>query len=95
MKKIIIFILFIPFILFAQISPGELSSAHKELEGMSNCTKCHVLGEKVYNSKCLDCHKEIKKLIEQKRGYHAGKDVLGKDCYACHGEHFGRDFHIL
>jgi len=43
----------------------------------------------------LDCHKEIKKLIEQKRGYHAGKDVLGKDCYACHGEHFGRDFHIV
>ncbi len=48
---------------FAQISPGELSKAHSHLEGLTNCTKCHVLGEKETTSKCLDCHKEIKKLI--------------------------------
>ena len=30
----------------AQISPGELTKSHAHLEGMLNCTKCHVLGDK-------------------------------------------------
>ncbi len=36
-----------PQFVYGQISPGDLSNAHKDLEGMSNCTKCHVLGDKV------------------------------------------------
>ena len=52
----------------AQISPGDLSASHSELEGMANCTKCHVLGGKVANDKCLDCHKELKARIDQKKG---------------------------
>lgn len=76
----------------AQISPGELSKSHAHLEGISNCTKCHVLGEKETTSKCLECHKEIKNLITLKKGYHASAEVKDKKCASCHGEHFGREF---
>ena len=79
---------------FSQISPGELSTAHAHLEGISNCTKCHVLGEKETTSKCLECHSEIKNLINAKKGYHASKEVNGKKCASCHGEHFGLEFRI-
>lgn len=79
----------------AQISPGELTKAHAGLEGMSNCTKCHVLGEQVYNSKCLDCHTEVKTLINAGRGYHASSEVKGKNCWSCHSEHHGREFQIV
>jgi len=94
----IIFILFPVFFsgnVFAQISPGELSNAHANLEGLTNCTKCHVLGEKETTSKCLECHKEIKNLISEKKGYHASSEVQGKKCAECHGEHFGRDFQLV
>ena len=50
--------------LFAQISPGDLAQPHAHLEGMSNCTKCHILGEKVSNDLCLDCHTELKTRID-------------------------------
>ncbi len=83
------------FPLLGQISPGDLTTAHSKLEGMSNCTKCHVLGEKVVNSKCLDCHKEINYLMKKGKGYHSSSDVRGKDCLKCHSEHNGRDFKII
>lgn len=79
----------------AQISPGDLSKPHAHLEGMANCTKCHVLGDKVTNAKCLDCHKEIKSRVDQGKGYHASTDVSGKDCFSCHSEHHGRNFQIV
>lgn len=79
----------------AQLSPGELSKAHAHLDGLSNCTQCHVLGEKETTSKCLACHKEINTLIGQNKGYHASTDVKGKKCAVCHGEHFGPDFKVI
>jgi hypothetical protein len=79
----------------AQISPGDLSTPHAHLEGMMNCTKCHVLGDKVTNEKCLECHKEIKSRTDQKKGYHASSEVIGKDCFTCHSEHHGRKFEIV
>jgi hypothetical protein len=95
----VIEILFAAFIfnfsLFAQISPGELSNAHANFEGMHHCTNCHQLGEKVLNSKCLECHKEIKFLINANRGYHASSDVAKKACASCHNEHHGRKFKII
>lgn len=55
MKKIIIEIFVFSLILnagiFAQLSPGELSKPHSKLEGLSNCTKCHELGEQVKKRK--------------------------------------------
>ncbi len=81
--------------LSAQISPGELTTAHKSLEGISNCTKCHILGEKVDNQKCLDCHNEINELINLNKGYHSSTEIKNEDCFKCHGEHFGRDFTLI
>lgn len=79
-------------LLYGQLSPGDLASAHAHLEGMSNCTQCHDLGKKVSNQKCLDCHSEIERLMNQNRGYHASKVVATKDCYDCHSDHHGRGF---
>ncbi len=79
---------------FSQLSPGDLSKAHAPLEGLNNCTKCHVLGQKETTANCLKCHTEIQQLIDKKQGYHASTDVKGKNCAECHGEHFGRDFKI-
>lgn len=82
-------------LLQAQVSPGKLTSAHSDLEGLSNCTKCHELGEAVTNRKCLDCHTEINILMEAGRGFHSGSDVKDAKCIDCHGEHFGRNFEIV
>ena len=79
----------------AQISPGKLVSAHAKLEGISNCTTCHELGNKVTIEKCLECHKEIKSLINQGKGYHISVNVKGKDCFVCHSDHHGLNFQIV
>lgn len=80
---------------FSQISPGELCKAHADLEGVSNCTKCHTVGNKVSREKCLECHTEIKANIDAKKGYHASSDVVGKNCAVCHSDHHGRDFQVI
>lgn len=77
---------------FSQISPGDLIQGHADIEGVFNCTKCHDLGEKVSNNKCLDCHEIIADLMEQQRGYHASEEVTQKDCFECHSDHHGRNF---
>lgn len=79
----------------AQISPGELTRAHAHLEGLTNCTKCHILGQKGTTQKCLECHTEIKNLMDAKKGYHASSEAKGKACRDCHGEHFGRNYQII
>jgi hypothetical protein len=79
----------------AQISPGDLSSPHAHLEGISNCTKCHVLGNKVSDEKCLICHTEIKDRITQQKGYHVSSDVKGKQCIVCHNDHHGKNFQLI
>jgi len=81
--------------LIAQISPGELSNTHAYLEGVSNCTKCHTVGNKVTREKCLFCHQIIKTNILARKGYHASKEVSGKECVVCHNEHHGRNFQII
>jgi hypothetical protein len=98
MKKIILFVtvsLIFSAKSFAQLSPGELSKAHANLEGLSNCTKCHELGDQVRKEKCLSCHKEIKQLINNNRGYHSSAEVKRKDCWKCHSEHNGRNFQVV
>jgi len=80
---------------YAQLSPGDLTDAHAKWEGMSNCTQCHDLGNKVTNAKCLNCHKEMKSLISKNQGFHASKEVKGQDCFKCHSEHHGRKFEMV
>ncbi|HRY99427.1 MAG TPA: cytochrome c3 family protein [Bacteroidales bacterium] len=79
----------------AQISPGPLAQAHAHLEGMANCTRCHSLGNKVTNEKCLACHTPIRDRVSRNKGYHAGAEVKGKMCYTCHNDHHGRNFQII
>jgi hypothetical protein len=81
--------------LSAQLSPGDLSQSHQHLTGLSNCTKCHVLGDKVSNKKCLDCHLDIGIRINENRGYHASAGVSGKECIECHSDHHGKNFQLI
>ena len=80
---------------YGQISPGDLTNAHSELEGMSNCTLCHDIGKKVSNNKCLECHTEIRSLLRNNQGYHSNNTVKNKDCFECHSEHHGRNFEMI
>ena len=79
----------------AQISPGPLASVHSHLEGLSNCTKCHDLGDKVTNARCLACHTELKARIDQNKGYHSSSAIRGKSCVSCHNDHHGLNFQII
>jgi hypothetical protein len=79
----------------AQISPGDLSSYHSNLEGISKCTLCHVLGNKVTNDKCLACHSEIKERIDGQKGYHVSSEVKGNECIKCHSDHHGKNFQMI
>ncbi|MEM7656496.1 MAG: cytochrome c3 family protein, partial [Bacteroidota bacterium] len=79
----------------AQLSPGDLTQAHAELEGLRNCTLCHDLGNKVSSQKCLDCHKDIQSLLDGNHGYHANQQVRAQECIACHSEHHGRKFDMV
>jgi Cytochrome c3 len=97
MRKIVIIVVFLlsALSLNAQLSPGDLSNLHAHLEGMSNCTQCHVLGNKVANEKCLLCHTEIQSRINLQKGYHSSVDVKGKECFSCHSEHNGKNFQLI
>jgi len=80
---------------YAQISPGDLSEAHSHLEGMSHCTDCHTLGEKVSNDKCLNCHTLLKERVINSLGFHSSKEISGKECIVCHSDHHGRKFEMI
>lgn len=96
-RKFALIILLLSFILKVQrqISPGELAEPHAHLEGISNCTQCHELGEKVSDAKCLACHKEVKSRIDQKKGFHSSPEASSKSCTVCHNDHHGRKFEIV
>jgi len=77
------------------ISPGELSEAHSELEGIRSCTSCHQLrSQGIEAGLCLDCHVPLRSRIESGEGYHVATDATA-DCARCHKEHFGRDFALV
>ena len=80
---------------YGQISPGDLTNSHSNLEGMSNCTQCHDIGRKVTNAKCLACHTEIQSGIDRNKGYHVSPEVIKQDCFECHSEHHGRNFEMI
>jgi len=93
--SVLVFAVFSGLPAYAQISPGALSKVHSHLEGMSNCTKCHTLGDKVSNDKCLACHTELKTRIDQKKGYLVSAEVKRKQCASCHNDHHGLTFQII
>ncbi len=75
-------------------SPGDLARPHADLEGLTNCTKCHDSGDRLNNDKCLACHKEIKRRVAKKQGYHGGPIRL-KSCAECHYDHKGRNAELV
>ena len=79
--------------LSAQLSPGDLANAHKNLEGLENCTKCHEIGKKVLPEKCLDCHKPLRERINANKGLHA--QAAYRNCVDCHADHHGRDYQLI
>lgn len=80
----------------AQLSPGDLAEPHASLEGITNCTRCHELGEGPSADKCLACHTLIQQRLDNERGYH--HRVVNEDglaCFDCHSDHAGRDFDLV
>jgi hypothetical protein len=82
---------------WAQISPGPLSRAHTQLEGLTKCLSCHEAGEQLSNNKCLKCHTAIAVRLEDKRGLHANIMTSAPDrsCASCHSEHNGKEFALI
>ena len=77
------------------ISPGALSEAHAQLEGIRSCTSCHQLRSKGIDAGlCLDCHEPLRSRIRARRGYHVAEGATD-DCARCHKEHFGREFSLV
>lgn len=76
-------------------SPGPLSQAHANLEGLVNCTQCHVAGSRLSNDTCLSCHAELKDRLAKKTGFHGRLTPEQLSCQKCHHEHQGRDFHLV
>ncbi len=93
LKPITLFLLLFTVIARAQLSPGDLHHSHAGLEGVENCTKCHVSGKKLSSQKCLTCHTLLKSEIQAGKGLHAGKDF--KNCASCHVEHQGRNYDLI
>ena len=94
-RAAVLVLLLAPLVAQAQlISPGKLSAAHADLEGLTKCTSCHVLGQPgAANAKCLTCHTPLATRIAARQGFHAG--VASETCASCHKEHFGRDFDMV
>lgn len=81
--------------LHGQLSPGELTKSHADLEGLFNCTKCHTLGQKIDENKCLDCHSLLQSRINEGKGFHVSELVKSQSCITCHSDHHGRNFDIV
>lgn len=81
-----------------QISPGELSSSHADLEGIANCTKCHEhKGGDAPGNTCVACHGEVGIQIRERGGLHwyFRKTREGSNCMTCHSEHNGREYELV
>jgi len=76
------------------ISPGKLSEAHADLEGIRGCTDCHELRTRgVSRQLCLACHEPLARRLAGDSGFHAR--LAEGDCATCHKEHLGRAFNLV
>ena len=82
---------------YAQISPGPISEAHKEMDLLRKCTSCHEIGQPIVVKRCLECHTEIQRQFDRNAGYHSFiyKEEPDKLCSDCHSEHNGREFELI
>ena len=79
----------------AQVSPGPLAAPHADLDGGTQCFRCHEkdTGKAGMDQRCLDCHGEIQFMRAYARGYHARKQAQA--CASCHPDHGGRAFALV
>ena len=84
---------------FYSPSPGHLSMAHAEIDGVSSvqaCASCH--SQSGLDDGCLSCHAEIKTQLIEESGYHhhlmTEAETRGETvtCGSCHKEHSGHNF---
>jgi hypothetical protein len=69
-------------------SPGPLTRAHAQLEGLRSCIRCHELRQAgISPALCLSCHTPLARRLRARRGYHGR--LSEKDCASCHQEHIG------
>ena len=81
-----------------QISPGPLSHAHEQFEGVSQCKSCHDFGAGRRSFRCLECHTEIQHRLDAHAGFHARvykRSAAEADCARCHMEHNGEKFALI
>jgi len=94
-KWLVLIVLLVANVAHAQLlSPGPLASAHGNIDGDDDCSKCHESGKQVVARLCLDCHKDLGGEIAANRGLH-GKAYKGKACEECHIEHLGRSAKLV
>lgn len=79
----------------AQVSPGPLAKAHRQLEGTLKCTQCHGPGKDAMPARCAACHKDVGWLAARSRGYHGSAAVKAKTCASCHPDHAGLEFQLV
>ncbi|HEY3705804.1 MAG TPA: cytochrome c3 family protein [Terracidiphilus sp.] len=82
----------------AQISPGPLARVHQDLNGGTNCVKCHELSPSAPSFRCLECHQEIAAELRQNEGLHATfprSSSAGSACVKCHSDHNGENFQMI
>ena len=77
----------------AQVSPGALATVHAELDGGTQCFRCHQKDTGKVDVRCLDCHTEVAWMRTHNRGLHAAKSA--QTCASCHPDHGGRDFALV
>lgn len=83
--------LLMPRLAWAQLfSPGPMSKAHAELDGLKDCTQCHPQGGKLEAALCFECHEPIQVRVRAERGFHGRMEE--KRCEKCHPEHRGPDY---
>jgi len=94
-QSLLLVLLALPSPLPAQLlAPGKLAAPHASLDGIRNCTSCHVLGSAgAADDRCLTCHELIRTRVAARKGYHPG--LRDQSCAACHKDHFGRDFALV
>ncbi len=76
-------------------SPGPLSAAHGKLEGIKNCTQCHIAGGQLSPQRCLNCHTELKERVAKHTGFHGRLTDSERNCASCHHEHQGHDLQLV
>jgi hypothetical protein len=89
----IVMLMFLRTLAWAQISPGELHQSHAFLEGVQNCNKCHGSDRALVPDKCLVCHSAIQQRLTDHSGLHGSQKY--NECQTCHVEHQGKTFDLV